>query len=352
MKIVHMVWGLEIGGIETMLIEIMNEQSLLHDVTLIVINNEVNAKLLGAINKKINICLVRRPRNSKNPYYWLLLGVYLISTRAKIFHVHQDSILKILKFFPGKKVITIHDTGIEPQFSKMYADHIFCISKAVFNDLCAKLIGKSLAIVPNGISVEQFQVKNEYASSAFKVVQIARLDHNKKGQDILLYALALFCKQFPNVPITIDFIGEGLSLTYLQHLAVELNIHERCAFLGSKSRAFLYAHLKDYDLLVQPSRFEGFGLSVVEAIAAQVPVLVSDIEGPMEIIENGKLGYCFKIGNYQDCADTMHRILQDRLLPVFIEEMRIRRQHILETYDVRKTARSYVSEYEQLQDTR
>ena len=58
-------------------------------------------------------------------------------------------------------------------------------------------------------------------------------------------------------------------------MVVELNLEKHVRFLGNQSREYVYSHLKDYDLFVQPSRFEGFGLTVAEAMAACVPVLVT-----------------------------------------------------------------------------
>ena len=65
-----------------------------------------------------------------------------------------------------------------------------------------------------------------------------------------------------------------------------------------------------YDLLVQPSRYEGFGLTVVEGMAAGVPVLVSDIEGPMEVIDKGRHGFAFRSEDFHDCGDRMMEIME------------------------------------------
>ena len=54
-------------------------------------------------------------------------------------------------------------------------------------------------------------------------------------------------------------------------------------FLVKQTQDYVAAHLTDYDLFVQPSRWEGFGLTVAEAMAAGVPVLVSEGQGPAEV---------------------------------------------------------------------
>ena len=62
------------------------------------------------------------------------------------------------------------------------------------------------------------------------------------------------------------------SVFYNIGLVQEYNLNSYISFLGSKDTHYIEQHLKDYDLLVQPSRIEGFGLTVAEAMAAKVPV--------------------------------------------------------------------------------
>ena len=73
-----------------------------------------------------------------------------------------------------------------------------------------------------------------------------------------------------------------------------LHLENEVVFEGLKDQSWVYQNLCNYDLFIQPSRYEGFGLTVAEAIAAKVPVLVSNIEGPLEIIDGGRLGMSFE----------------------------------------------------------
>ena len=75
------------------------------------------------------------------------------------------------------------------------------------------------------------------------------------------------------------------------------------------------AHLTDYDLFVQPSRWEGFGLTVAEAMAAGVPVLVSEGQGPAEVTQGSRYGWLFANGD----ADDLQRQI------VFIKEIMVKR---------------------------
>ncbi len=348
MKILHIAWGLQVGGLESMLIDILNTQAIEHDISLIIINDEVDQRLLAAIDVKVQVFLVRRPRQGINPYYWFRFLYYVVKIRPDIFHVHQDAILSLLRFFKQSKVVTFHDTGINPTQALRFADQVFCISQAVLADISEKLPNVRLKVVENGIPVDKFWVRTEYANNDFNIVQVGRLDHIKKGQDILLYALAELIRLNLGVDIKLDFIGDGPSKNELQNLAESLHVKEQCRFIGTLPREYIYQHLRDYDLLVQPSRFEGFGLTVAEAMAAKIPVLVADIEGPMEIIAQGEYGYFFKVDDASACANEIAKIIKVRTESAFLNAMEAARQRVFNQYDVSNTAKLYLIEYKKL----
>ena len=75
-----------------------------------------------------------------------------------------------------------------------------------------------------------------------------------------------------------------------------------------KSRDWIYENLKEYDILLQPSRFEGFGLTIIEGLGAKLPVVTSNIEGPTEILQGGKYGFLFNNGSVEDLANRIQEI--------------------------------------------
>jgi glycosyltransferase involved in cell wall biosynthesis len=97
--------------------------------------------------------------------------------------------------------------------------------------------------------------------------------------------------------------------------------------------------------LVQPSIIEGFGLSIVEAMAAKIPVLVSDVEGPMELIGNGRFGYFFKTENKSECANMIELIISLRFSKDFRDRILASYTHAIENFNVRDTALKYIANY-------
>lgn len=145
----------------------------------------------------------------------------------------------------------------------------------------------------NSIDVEAISSKANYQydnkNQSFQIVQVARLEHEIKGQHLLLRALALLLKQGLNVEVSL--IGVGNSKVYLEKLSNDLGISTHVHFLGLKDRAYIYSHLCDYHLMVHASLCEGFGLTVAEGMVAGLPVVVSKNDGPAEVIGYGKYGY-------------------------------------------------------------
>jgi glycosyltransferase involved in cell wall biosynthesis len=246
------------------------------------------------------------------------------------------------------KVLTAHDTGIQLIAAVNNFDALFTISEAVKTDLSERYPEMRTTTIYNGIVFKDVVQKFCYDQQPFRMLQISRLYHKKKGQDILLKALQHVNTVLGAGEVTVDFIGDGTSMQYLVGLAEDLGISKWCQFLGERPRSYIYENLHTYDLLVQPSRFEGFGLTVVEAMAAQVPVLVSDIEGPMEIIKNGQYGYFFRSEDSEDCAKKIVDIIRLPKDQGFKREMEGICAYARDNFDISLTAARYLHEYRKI----
>lgn len=345
MRIVHLIWQFKLGGAEAMLVDIANQQSLSEDVALIVGNAVVEQTLLDQLSHKVNIQLLGRPEGSQNPWYLFKLYRMLKRLKADIVHAHLDSFIRILKYIRVPRVLTVHNTGIplSPQTNQF--DAVYCISDAVSYDLKKRYPKLLTHVIRNGINFSGMRQRVSYGHKPFRIVQVSRLDHHQKGQDILMRAIRKVNDSQGDGQVMVDFIGEGPSQDFLFNLNDELGLGACCRFLGMRSRSDVYENLHSYDLQVQPSRFEGFGLTVVEGMAAGVPVLVSDVEGPMEVIDRGRYGYFFRNEDVEDCAKQILDIMQSSTLPEFVNERKAAEQYAKNTFDVATTADKYVRDY-------
>lgn len=341
MKIVHCIYGFNTGGAETMLIDIVNEQCKTADVILVVVNKSYDRALLDKIDRSVRVVLLNRKPGSRSPFPILRFNMLLLRLRPDVIHSHQASLAPIILPVWRNMVLTVHDVSILPKWFQRYK-RLFAISDAVYDEIIGHGYSNVTKVI-NGIDVEAIAMRgNEFRHSPFRIVQVARLDKNKKGQDILIKAVASL-KARGNNDIAVDFIGTGVSLQELQTLASECGVESQIRFLGLRDRSYIYAHLKDYDLMCHPSRFEGFGLTVAEAVAARVPVAVSIGDGPFEIIGRGLFGRGFATENAEACADAIAEIYDN--YAAALQCVDDARRHVGENYSIRTTARAYLENY-------
>ncbi|NNE62545.1 MAG: glycosyltransferase, partial [Gammaproteobacteria bacterium] len=133
-----------------------------------------------------------------------------------------------------------------------------------------------------------------------------------KGQDLLIEAFASIAKDYPDVCLFI--IGSqrdhqpGTEQSLVE-LAARHGIEDRVIFTGSRSDVLDILHI--FEIYVMPSRFEGFGLSLLEAMCAGVPAISSDIPALAEVSENGKYALSFRSDDAQDLADRLRYALDN-----------------------------------------
>lgn len=152
-----------------------------------------------------------------------------------------------------------------------------------------------------------FKIESNSELSVKRVVSIGRYAYDK-GNDLLLRAWAIIEKQAPDW--TLDVYGNGDRASYQQQL-VELGIdQQRCHLLGPTTdvkKAYLCS-----SLFVLPSRFEGFGLVLIEAMAFGVPVVAFDCEnGPRSIINHGASGFLIPPFDVEAMADKILLLMRD-----------------------------------------
>ena len=131
----------------------------------------------------------------------------------------------------------------------------------------------------------------------------------EKGQTVLLRALPAVLAAFPEA--TCVLAGEGPAREELESEARVLGIRERVVFLGY--RRDVPDVLAALDLFVQPSRYEGFGLSLLEAMAAGLPVVASRVGGIPELVEDGVTGVLVPPDAPAALSGAILRLLRDRV---------------------------------------
>lgn len=336
-----------------MMVDIANEQvGRGHKVVIIILNDKIDKDIYQRIDANIQVYLLKRKPGSISILPILKLFFVLLQKKQfRFIHCHGLYLGRLLKYISSKRrILTIHAMNYDVlqlrHFHKLVA-----ISNAVKHDIESR--SKFCPVVVyNGVKIHDIKSRdlssNSLTSSTINIVQVGRLDSNVKGQDILLRALSTLQKHVDPLTVMLDFVGGGVSSEELMVLTTNLGLTSNVRFLGNKSRDWVYEHLCDYDIFVQPSRSEGFGLTVVEALASKVPVIVADNDGPAEIVGYGKYGFVFKKNDVDDLVAKLVdaiELINGNDLESFVENAY---QYSCMNFDIKRTAEQYLSEYQKL----
>ena len=360
MKVVHIFWSLTYGGIETMLVNIANTQvENGAEVHVVVINDLYKEELIKSFRGDVTLHFLHRKYKSKGIWFIFKLNKLLMQLQPDAIHLHDSRLYTFLWRKRLRRVAsqTLHalptgsvrSGGLAGRLFPFLFDsgnvyhidnvpRVFAISEAVKDELL-KNYGVKSTVVCNGILTRNFALRQERErGNTMQIVMVSRLEHDKKGQDLLIEAAAKL-----NGIVHVDFIGEGSSREYLDSLVKKLNAESIVSFLGVKPQPYIAEHLADYDVFVQPSRWEGFGLTVAEAMAAKVPVLVSEGQGPAEVTCGNLYGWTFENGNADDLAAKI-KYLYDNYYES-MDKANSALNYVQNTYDVSVTARKYLDNY-------
>ena len=315
-----------------------------HEVGIFVIDTYVSDTIMSKLDPRVKVFFMGRTRGTKPVWPFIKLNWKLWEYKPDIIHSHAGKLMRVV-LTKTPSIATIHGQGCNPKDYKKY-DTVCAISKSIQQEWVSKWNFTPL-VIENGLDCKSMKtICDKKATNETHFVQVSRVIFDPKGQDVLVKSFSLLLnrlqKENCEKKCFLHFVGDGLDIDKLKKLIDDYQINDSVMLEGFKDPKWVQEHLCEYDLFVQPSRREGFGLTVAEACAAKVPVLVSDIEGPLEIIDNGKLGMTFRCGIVDDLADKLYQ---------FVKKGRDNKQveaaynHTINHYDIHVTTAKYMDVY-------
>jgi len=214
------------------------------------------------------------------------------------------------------------------------------ISKAVADDLLRHRVvcRRRIRIAHNGVDESQF-VPRKGARPSGPVIGAAGRLIPLKGFDALLGAFALVRRNCPDAQLRIA--GEGPDRGRLDSLVREKGLSDGVELLGEL--ADMAGFLQSLDVFAMPSRREGFGMAVLEAMSCGLPVVASDAGGLKEIVQDGVNGRLVPAGDEKALADALCAILTDRALAERFG--RESRRSVESRFTLQRMARRYEQAY-------
>jgi len=206
-------------------------------------------------------------------------------------------------------------SGLELTALRLWAtrnrpDLVVCCSWAV-QRMFGPHIPAPAVVVPNGVDTEQFHPlqglpRYRPAGSSLVVGFSARLVPQKRPDDVIR-AAAPIVRRHPNVTFLIA--GEGSRRGQYEEMARRLGIERQVRFLGYV--ADMPAFYASCDIIVLPSRSEGFPNVVLEAMAMRRALIVSNTPGALEVVSDGREALVFPVGDVRALARAIDRLVTD-----------------------------------------
>ena len=163
----------------------------------------------------------------------------------------------------------------------------------------------------NGIDLADWNTASRNArTSAERIVTTVGNIRRVKGHDLFIKAAASIVPRFPNVSFSIA--GEVLERDYfeeLQALVRDLGLSSHFHFLGGITD--MQKHLSEADIFVLPSRSEGFSNAIIEAMAASLPVVATNVGGNAEAVKDGVTGFIVPVEDSSALSAAITHLLSD-----------------------------------------
>lgn len=327
-----------------MLVDIANEQIAQGlDVGILIINNCVNESLI--VNLVPEVAVYRFNRRPGSMPLWLLakLNNFVMRNRPDIVHLHNHKLNGLLFVKSSATLYTVHDQHMPMTYARR--NRMAAISEAVRADVLNRVPNAVIRTISNGIHPEDIERRPaRMPDKSFRLVQVGRLDSQKKGQDILIKALAELTRRGRNVHVCL--IGDGKDRELLKELAEREGVADLVDFRGNLSRKEIYSSLKDFDAMCHPSRYEGFGLTVAEGMAAGLPLIVPSEGGPWEVVDYGRYCRSFETGDHIACADAIEWVMDH--YPAALKTADSAVEYVWNNYSVSSMVRNYIDYYTEI----
>jgi glycosyltransferase involved in cell wall biosynthesis len=358
-SVLQLTSSLEIGGAERLLIEFVKscaEKPQIPQV-IVVMNDRVDQHMVNELKSaSIRAHYLRRPEGSKNPRYIYDLMKIVRQHRVSVIHSHTPgakywaALCCVLKF-DLKLAHTFHNTRIpmkrsEVRFHNLMVDATIAISRAVAKAAWSLKI-RRVEQIENGVPISLFHsVSPKPLGPRAKLICVGRLFPEEKGQDVLIRAMRRCVDRGLNVECTFvgnPAAGDSQTLPMLQDLTSALQLEDRVHFV--QGRTDVATLLAEANLFVLPSRYEGFGLALVEAMAAGLPVIAADLGGPREIVADEIDGLLFEPGSDEHLAEKIARLIQS---PDLADKLRDNGRAKSGNYDIGAMRDKYMAVYRRL----
>lgn len=234
--------------------------------------------------------------------YAIYFNVDKVNAKNKIGFIHNDYSIYpyddkldryYFKYYNKIATVSEHCKNVLIELFPEYKDKFIVIKNMVSKELIKKLSREKIT-------------NNKLDKNSINLVSVGRLV-KQKGFD----QAVLICKKLVDANLNINWyiIGEGEERTHLETLIKENKLENNFFLIGADTNPYKWINIAD--IYVQPSRFEGYGITVAEAKSLNKPIVASDIPEFRELLNDDK-GLLSK--NIDDFVINIEKLIKDKQL--------------------------------------
>lgn len=244
-----------------------------------------------------------------------------------------------------------HRLRLITKFAARFASCVICVSKDLKSYLVKEvnISPKKIQVIHNSIDLKKFDKRTKMLrvvglaikSDYIYVGVVGRLTEAKDHSGLFE---AWKINIAVNERMLLVLVGDGELKPLLQEKCKELNIEDKVIFLGQRND--IPEIISCMDLLVLPSKREGFPISILEYMAMGKPVIATRVGGVPEIIQHGVNGFLIPPDNPKALAEAIQKFLNNRK---FFEQMAINgRKTIVKKFNTNNILTKYEALYEEV----
>lgn len=333
------------------------------EVILVSLKGEIET--IGKIND--NVKVIYLPFGTKLGYYLNVFALKKIISKENpdLINAHYASGYGTLGRLSGfnKKLLNVWGSDVYdfPNESKIkkriieknlksytaIASTSYCMAEEIKKYLEDK--SKEIFITPFGVDTKKFKNFNTEKRENEIIIGIVKTLTEKYGVEYLIRAI----KELENIldienykKVKLLIYGKGELKNKLEDLTKELQIEDKVFFKGYISNENVPKVLNEMDIFVVPSINESFGVAAVEAMACELPVIVSNADGLKEVVENNKTGFVIETKNSKAIAEKIKLLINEKELRKKIGKEG--RERVKELYDWEKNVEKMLDIYRKI----
>jgi glycosyltransferase involved in cell wall biosynthesis len=201
------------------------------------------------------------------------------------------------------------------KYNLKMADRVLSTSYVMAEET-KKYTNRSIMVTPFGIDMQLFKpepVQSLFTEKDIVIGTIKVLDE-VYGIDYLIKAFKILKDKYTDLPLKLLIVGRGQQADDLKKLTLSLGLEADVIFTGFINHALVPSYHNMIDISCFLSNSESFGVAVLEASSCEKPVVVTNVGGLPEVVDEGVTGYIIPPRNEQAAADAIEKLILNPLL--------------------------------------